>query len=203
MTWDDAWREGRTPWDAGCAAPELERALESEPFGPAKNRRALVPGAGGGHDAIALARAGFEVTALDIAPHALATFERNRDAAEVHARLAIADFFTWTPPARFDLIWDYTFLCALLPTQRHRWIARMDALLAEGGVLATLIFPAVEKDADYQGPPWPLFPEHVQGLVDDYASRTGVRFEASYLERAQRSLPPREGNEWLGLWRRV
>ena len=46
MTWQAAWEEGRTPWDAGQSAPILPTVLDTLP-----NGRALVPGAGSGYDA--------------------------------------------------------------------------------------------------------------------------------------------------------
>ena len=43
MSWEQSWREGRTGWDAGEAAPPLVDLIAS---GALPKGRALVPGAG-------------------------------------------------------------------------------------------------------------------------------------------------------------
>lgn len=66
------------------------------------------------------------------------------------------DFFRWAPARPFDLIWDYTFLCALPPSLWPRWAKSMRRLVAPRGVLATLLFPV----GDYKGgPPYALQPD--------------------------------------------
>ena len=62
MSWEDAWREGRTGWDAGAPAPPLLDYLQER---DGQGRRALVPGCGSGYDAFALAEAGWTVQGLD------------------------------------------------------------------------------------------------------------------------------------------
>ncbi|KAK4035445.1 S-adenosyl-L-methionine-dependent methyltransferase [Parachaetomium inaequale] len=57
--------------------------------------------------------------------------------------------------AGFDVIYDYTFLCALLPEMRKDWACRMSELLSPSGVLVCLEFP-LYKDLKLLGPPWPL-----------------------------------------------
>ena len=79
MSWEDAWLHGRTGWDAGHAAPSLSHLLEAGEL-PTQGR-ALVPGAGSGYDAIALARHGLKVTAIDLAPTAGQRLRTLRDEA--------------------------------------------------------------------------------------------------------------------------
>ncbi len=157
----------------------------------------MVTGAGRGYDAFALASAGWQVTGLDLAPTAATAFEAeraSRGVAPAQARIALGDFFTWNPPQRFDVIWDYTFLCALPPGQRHRWGARMDELLAPGGVLATLVFPMVHPDDGYTGPPWPLFPDDIAAVLPSW-TRTHEAVPTH-------SHPGRESKERVCLWQR-
>lgn len=194
MTWEDAWREGRTRWDAGAPAPALEELLADERL---PSGRALVTGAGRGYDAFALAASGWQTTGLDLAPSAAEAFEAEREArgiAPERARIATGDFFTWEPAQRFDVIWDYTFLCALPPCQRHRWGARMDSLLVAAGVLATLVFPMIDPEEGYSGPPWPLFVEDVAAVLPGWS--------AVYSAVPARSHAGREGKERVVLWRR-
>lgn len=194
MTWEDAWREGRTRWDAGAPAPALEELIASERL---PGGCALVTGAGRGYDAFALAKAGWRVTGLDLAPTAADAFAAERAKSGVapeQARIALGDFFTWKPAQPFDVIWDYTFLCALPLGQRHRWGARMNELLAEGGVLATLVFPMVHPEAGTTGPPWPLFPDDVAAVLPGW-----TRIHEA---EPARSHPGRESKERLALWQR-
>ncbi|KAL4767539.1 S-adenosyl-L-methionine-dependent methyltransferase [Aspergillus nidulans var. acristatus] len=67
------------------------------------------------------------------------------------------DFFQsgWEARIKFDLIYDYTFLCALHPSMRPSWASRMADLLSPNGMLVCLEFP-LYKDPKLPGPPWGL-----------------------------------------------
>ena len=197
MGWEDAWREGRTGWDAGEAAPALVDLAKRGELPRAG--RALVPGAGSGYDAMALGRHGLQVTALDLAPTAGERLKRTRAAAGLSAErvtVEVGDFFEFEPEAPFDLIWDYTFLCALEPELRPRWAETMARLLAPGGELVTLIFPIVRITEDRLGPPFQLTPEAVRGALEP------LGFEARHLAPVPHGLSHagRRGKEWLGRW---
>ena len=69
------------------------------------------------------------------------------------------DFLSKTNGGNFDLIFDYTFLCALPPEMRPSWAKRMSELLApEGGRLVCLEWP-LGKDPKTGGPPHGLSSE--------------------------------------------
>ncbi len=195
MSWETAWEEGRTPWDAGDSPPVLQALVES---GALPTGRALVPGAGRGYDVLTLAGPERSVVGLDLAPVAKARFEElaadhpHRDQMEY----VVEDAFIYAPPSPFDLVWDYTFLCALDPPMRPTWAAMMDRLLhPERGELLALIFPVV-PDADPQsGPPYPMTPELVTALVDPFLELVSV-------DPVRASKPGREGKEFLGRYRR-
>ena len=197
MSWEERWQEGDTPWDAGGPSPAIVAVADSLPLG-----RALVPGCGSGHDVFALASPDRHVTGLDVAPSARARFDAERKAAGVssaHASLVIGDFFEddWRADREpFDLVWDYTFLCAIDPARRDAWAQRMAALVKPEGMLAALIFPVFDAPPDYEGPPWPLDPDAIVALVDG-------PFRLESLERMTKSRPERQGKEWLGLFVRI
>lgn len=196
MSWEDAWQEGRTGWDAGASAPVLAELVARG--GVAKGGRALVPGCGAGYDILTLASICQEVVGLDLAPTAAARFESlraERGISSEVARVVTGDFFEFEFEAPFDLIFDYTFLCAIDPSERERWAARVDELLAPGGELITLIFPASPVPMRPGGPPFPLMPEHVRALLEP-------RFSAIELRPVEETHPGREGLEHLGRWRR-
>lgn len=195
MTWEDAWKEGRTRWDAGDSAPALKKLVES---GSLPSGRALVPGCGTGYDLLTLSRAVDQVVGIDLAPTAKRAFdgfveERGLDPART--QYLVEDFFAFAPEAPFDLFWDYTFLCAIDPDRRQDWARRVDELVAEGGELVTLIFPVVDEPMNPGGPPHPMSPDLVRDLLEP-------RWTPTHLEPVEVSHPGRQGKEWLGRWRR-
>ncbi|MEM9189779.1 MAG: methyltransferase domain-containing protein [Myxococcota bacterium] len=196
MSWEDAWREGRIGWDAGASAPALHRLVKDGSL-PDKGR-ALVPGCGSGYDVLTLAEAGHPTVGVDLAPVAaerFRTLREERGLGASQASVVVGDFFGWAPEARFDLIWDYTFFCAIPPELRADWVRKMDALLASGGELITLIFPV----GDFLGPsdpPYRVSPELLQESLSPI-------FVAHTLERVEESHAGRLGHEWLGRWHRA
>lgn len=157
--WEASWRQSVTPWDAGAPAPSLVALVQS---GALPSGRALVPGVGAGYDALALVSPERTVVGLDLSPTAVAVAKARRyDAGITAARCDFVegDFFEPDPShlgAPFQLIWDYTFCCALPPNLRQRWAARMRELLAPDGVLVTLIFPVSDHAG---GPPYAVSPQ--------------------------------------------
>jgi len=104
--------------------PILERALA---FAPPKGR-ALDVACGRGRHAIALARRGYEVDAVDLSPLGLAC-ARER-AGHLRIRWIEADLDTWEPPEG-----AYAVLVCVDFTD-ERLVPRMLRALAPGGVLA-------------------------------------------------------------------
>ena len=67
--WAARYEEEHTPWDLGAPHPALAAELEKDLLGRRRcghDARAFVPGCGRGHDALALAKAGWVVTAMDM-----------------------------------------------------------------------------------------------------------------------------------------
>lgn len=143
--WNARYTDADTPWDLGAAHPELVRRVP-ELGDPG---RAFVGGAGRAHDALTLARHGWEVIATDWAPDAAdaaAELERLGSKYVVTDSLAFDD-------GPFDLIFEHTFFCALDPRQRPAYGAMANRLLAPGGRLAAVVFPVGKREAA-GGPPW-------------------------------------------------
>ncbi|KAL7625718.1 hypothetical protein AAE478_004941 [Parahypoxylon ruwenzoriense] len=157
----------------------------SSSSGAARRLTALVPGCGKGYDVVMLALHGFNVYGLEVSRRAVQTAEAYAEAQLASpcsrnfgdggppgdsvgsVKFLEGDFFQrdWeaginaTPDGGvfqgFDLIYDYTFLCALPPELRKDWARRMSELLSPTGVLACLEFP-LYKDLRAPGPPWGL-----------------------------------------------
>lgn len=148
--WDRCWEEGVTPWDLGKPTPALQRLLQTNflPMG-----RALVPGCGSGYDVVAMAAPGRYVIGLDSSEVAIKKARELASASPNAKYISFlqADFFTWEPTQLFDLIFDYTFFCAIVPNMRSAWATRMGDLLKPDGELITLMFPIDDHDG---GPPY-------------------------------------------------
>ncbi|XP_068662491.1 thiocyanate methyltransferase 1-like isoform X2 [Aristolochia californica] len=142
--WEKCWKEEMTPWDLGQPTPVVLHLLQMGSF---PKGRILVPGCGSGHDVVAIAGPQRYVVGLDISENAI------KKAKELSSSLPTADcftflkadFFTWHPTMLFDLIFDYTFFCAIEPGRRPAWSTRVQDLLKPDGELITLMFPGREK----------------------------------------------------------
>lgn len=133
--WNEKYLTGATGWDRGGVSPALHAWLEGGELAPC---RILIPGCGYGHEAVALARLGFAVTALDIAPAPLDRLGEELARAEVKAELVQADALHWQPAAPFDAIYEQTCLCALEPAHWLVYEAQLQAWLRPGGRLFAL-----------------------------------------------------------------
>ncbi|XP_066367319.1 uncharacterized protein [Miscanthus floridulus] len=115
--WRRCWEEGVTPWDLGQPTPAVVDLVNSGtlPGGDRDGRATtvLVPGCGAGHDVVALSGAGRFVVGLDISEAAIHKARQRAAAAAADGNsfdFVAADFFTWEPPDKFDIIFDYTYI---------------------------------------------------------------------------------------------
>jgi len=192
VDWEGAWKEGRTPWDEGRSPPALLRLVERGRVPPGK---IFVPGCGTGYDLGTLARSDRTVIGLDLSERARDAFIASHTSLPGEVAFVVGDFFAFEPDEPFDFVWDYTFFCALDPTQRAPWAQVMSRLVRRHGVLATLLFPYADPIPERQGPPWPINTELVRSLVRE-------AFELIEASDVEESHPGREGKERLALWRR-
>lgn len=102
--WDRDYRGNKPPsWDIGQPASELQRMVET---GTIRACRAADLCCGSGSDAIYLARHGFKVTAIDIAPAALSQAMRKAQAAGVSVNWLLGDVLALPSLKPFDFIYD-------------------------------------------------------------------------------------------------
>jgi hypothetical protein len=149
VDWAERYRSGNTPWDLGEPHPELKRRLEAGAL--PGGRSVLVPGCGRGHDALALAQAGFVVTALDLVD---ALHEELTSALGPHGgRFVTGDALEFGQP--HELLFEHTFFCALPPEQRPRYGEMAARCVSMGGELHAVVFP-VDKSPAGEGPPFQM-----------------------------------------------
>jgi SAM-dependent methyltransferase len=102
--WDGSYRGGKRPfWDAGQPSGELRRVVEEGIIRPGP---AVDLGCGSGTDAIYLAKKGFDVTAIDIAPTALAQAREKAEQAGVKVRWLLASVLALPRLDPFEFIFD-------------------------------------------------------------------------------------------------
>lgn len=193
--WEAAWQAGRTGWDLGASPPLLVELCQR---GVLPDGAAVVPGCGAGYDVLALATERRQVTGVDLAPTARERFHALRAAYGVEparAEVMVGDYLQMTPESQFDLAWDYTFLCALAPSDRPAWARAHARHLRAGGTLALLLFPVRPGAQRTAGPPYSVDPREVAELL-------APEFELVELAPAESSAPSRRGQEWWGRFAR-
>ncbi|KAE8815793.1 putative thiol methyltransferase 2 [Hordeum vulgare] len=190
--WEKSWESGVTPWDLGKPTPIIEHLVKS---GTLPKGRALVPGCGMGYDVVALASPERFVVGLEISNIAAEKAKQwslslpNTDCFT----FLVADFFKWRPSEPFDLIFDYTFFCALDPSLRLAWAETVSRLLKPDGELITLIYLISDQEG---GPPY-------NNTVADYQKvLEPLGFKAICMEDNELAIKPRKGCEKLGRWKR-
>jgi 2-polyprenyl-3-methyl-5-hydroxy-6-metoxy-1,4-benzoquinol methylase len=127
--WEHHYREHAAKH--GSPSPQLVAEVTGLPAGSA-----LDAGCGRGADALWLARQGWRVTAVDVAPTAV---DDARDFAAHHepdlaARISwiVADLTTWQPPTRYDLVVSQ-YVHPAMPF--NDFVARLARAVAPDGTL--------------------------------------------------------------------
>ena len=148
--WAGRYRDQDTPWDLGRAHPELLRRLVAGELAPFDGGRALVAGCGRGYDALALAEAGWQVTAVDLVPLETPSL---RKLEELGGCFEVRDALAFRAEESFDLVFDHTFFCAIQPQERASFGEMVRSVTGPGSVVVSLVFP-FDKPLEDGGPPF-------------------------------------------------
>lgn len=183
--WCKRFGEGTTPWDAGKVPAALADYIARQP-GPLNT---LIPGCGSAWEAVHLAEQGWPVTALDFSP--VAVDKARSVLGDTAVDLVCADFFTFTPAAPYQLIYERAFLCALPRKLWADWGRRVAELLPPGGRLAGYFFLCDQP----KGPPFGILPEQLDELL-------GAHFERIEDAAVDDSIAVFSGRERWQVWRR-
>ncbi|MFQ5935607.1 MAG: methyltransferase domain-containing protein [Acidiferrobacterales bacterium] len=145
--WESRYQESHTPWDRERPSPALYHWLNAGRLRPG---RVVIPGCGRGHEVIELARRGFTVTAIDIAPTPVAFLQRRLAEEKLPAKVVQADLFKWCPSQPVDAVYDQTSLCAFAPSYWEHYVEQLYGWLRPGGELFVL-FMQTNREG---GPPY-------------------------------------------------
>jgi SAM-dependent methyltransferase len=146
-SWQARYDEGKTGWDRGEPNPMLSRWIDRGELRPC---RVLVPGCGRGHEVIAMAELGFDVTAVDFADTAVQTLEDELRKRNLQAKVFQSDLFAFSASETFDAIYEQTCLCAIHPSQWATYHESLVRWLRPGGNLFALF---MQTEAT-EGPPF-------------------------------------------------
>ncbi|KAI8611458.1 S-adenosyl-L-methionine-dependent methyltransferase [Chytriomyces sp. MP71] len=213
--WETMWSTSKTGWDAGSAHPTLLNALRHHekilfPSGTQSSWTVLVPGCGRGYDVAAFAayKPGITATGLDISPSGIAAAEKHLrtvlHAPTDTARVLQADFFTHEPSHGYDVIYDFTFLCALSRELRADWGAQVARLVRKGGHIVCGMFPL--READERGPPYALSVKVYEELLEEGGMWERVEvWDVKEEEQTDfmRKFEAMAGSCKFGIWKRV
>lgn len=183
--WSERFEHHFMPWDLGNVPPQLRQFVARS----AKPYSTLIPGCGTGYEIACFAEAGWEVTGIDFS--AAAVDAARKKLGPLHNHVTQADFFTFTPSHKVDLVYERAFLCALPPRMRPAVATRWSELLPAGALLAGFFF----FDDSPKGPPFGIVQEELEALLLPYFVRITD-------EPVPDSLPVFAGKERWQIWQR-
>jgi hypothetical protein len=183
--WDERFEQGFTPWDRGG----VPRALRDFVARSERPLVTLIPGCGAAYELAFLAGQGWDATAIDFSPAAVATAKAGL--GQWAQRVLQADFFEYAPAKALDLIYERAFLCALPRAMWPKVAARWAELLAPGARLAGFFF----FDDAAKGPPFGIERTQLDNLLTPH-------FECIEDAAVQDSIPVFAGKERWMVWQR-
>lgn len=156
--WEERFASHQTPWERGTVHPQLARWVADGSLDAAGLRGVIaVPGCGSGFEVAALAKAGFDVLAVDYAAAAIELTTRRLQAEGLNARCVQADVLSWQPDAPLAAVYEQTCLCALHPDHWVAYAAQLHRWLRPGGRLFALFMQSQRESAAQgfvEGPPY-------------------------------------------------
>ena len=179
--WDDRYLQQRTGWDIGKVSTPLKEYIDQLND---KSIAVLIPGCGNAYEALYLAEKGFtNITLIDISPAIVKEIRQRLNVyADKEIQIICGDFFNLDQ--EFDLVFEQTFLCALDPQLRERYVLKMADILKKNGKLAGVLFNRFFEG----GPPF-------GGSTEEYKKLFFGSFQIIKMEACYNSIDARNGSE--------
>jgi methyl halide transferase len=151
VDWNQRYINADTPWDSGTPSEELQRFLGR---GLVKPCRVLEVGCGTGTNALFLAQAGFDVTAVDLSEEALRQAKAKAEKANLAVKFVQADI-TNLPDlgAPFPFVFDRGTYHIVRSINLSGMQKMLTNTIAPGGYYLVLAGNANEDAAPEKGPP--------------------------------------------------
>ncbi len=150
------------PWAGSVPHPYVTDWLD-DPVATPPGSRAVVVGCGLGDDAAELARRGYEVTAFDVSPTAVAWAERRF--ADLGISWRVEDVLELPDDllGAFDLVIEVRTVQSLPGVVRDAAMDAIGRLAAPRGVVVVVTLVATDTDIarGWQGPPWVQAPSEL------------------------------------------
>lgn len=178
--WSNRYEDGTSFWDLGEVSPPLKNYIDQLTD---KNLRILIPGCGNTYEADYLLKIKFtDITVIDIAP-ALTAQLKEKYNGNAAIKIISGDFFK--QQGQYDLILEQTFFCAIDPSLRNDYVAKIHELLAPNGKLVGVLF---NRRFEEQGPPF-------GGTKNEYESLFAEEFFLKTFEPCYNSFIKRKDSE--------
>jgi SAM-dependent methyltransferase len=185
------YRFGFKPWDSGVPPPELEALIEGTDGRPPG--KALDLGCGTGTNAVYMAQHGWDVTAIDFVPSALAAARRRAEAARVSPRFVRGDVTrleSLDVGRGYTLAFDLGCLHSIPDDRRDAYAAGLTEATVPGADYLVWGF--------YAERPTPLMRTHL--TRDELQRRFGTAWDTARAWEGER--PGRFAGAWYHLKRR-
>ncbi len=188
--WEEKYQNNRAGWDTGNANPTFVQLIKKNYF--LQPCKILIVGMGKGYDAVAAAKHGYEVTAIDFSESAISSAENLARQNNVKINFLIKDFFELDEKYfhQFDAVYDYVFYCAIDISKRKKYAELVSKLLKPTGKFIVILFPVEERKG---GPP---FGVNILEFYENFSSYLKLEFSSRIVE----SIKPRKGREVLQIY---
>jgi hypothetical protein len=178
--WENRWQNNEIGWDIGHPSPAITDYLDQYEN---KNASILIPGCGNAYEAEYLIKKGFSnITLIDISPKAVEKL-KEKFITIPEVKILCTDFFTHQ--ARYDLVIEQTFFCAILPSKRTDYVNHASELLNDNAKIIGVLF---NKEFNQPNPPF-------GGSIIDYKNLFEPFFTIKKMEECYNSILPRKNSE--------
>jgi len=182
--WNDKYLSNNHRWDLGNVTPlfiNKEKTFK-------KKSHILVPGCGLGHDALYFAKQKHIVDAVDFSHFAIDFIQKVSNKSNIKINTIKSDFFKLDNrfKNRYDYIVEYTFFCAIKPSNRFLYAKKCYDLLKDSGLLKGIFLPIQSESCS--NPPYHVSIKDVKDSFSDL-------FDIIKIETDIISVPQRSGNE--------
>ncbi len=191
--WNERYRNSKANWDMKSATPIFIDILkEGKIIQPGK---IFIAGSGKGYDAVAAAKFGYEVTAIDFSSEAIAFSQKLAAVDNVRINFITENIFTLDQSFEnsFDVVYEYVTYCSINPERHEEYIRKLSSFIKPGGKLIALLFPVENVEG---GPPFGVDPVEFFSIAKNFL----------ILEQSTKiinSIKPRKGREVLQVYSKL